>query len=515
MRQVKGWLRFLFLGTLLAATALSAHAQLPPEFKGQDLGEPEQSGSVAVSDQGVWTVVAGGNDIWGANDTGYFVFREHTGNGNVTMRFVEKRDHDITTPAKSGPMLRGSLEPDAISAFLPFQGDRLVDPHFRFEDGDSTTNFEIEMRGHAPSPDTPLWQRLERQGNRISGLISDDGRIWTSLVSVQMENMPQTVLAGLAATKHSASGETPVTVVYDNVSIGPGLSPQNVVAMGRDRGALVMWSAVPGAEGYNVYLLADDRTANKITAEPTQNTSIEIPNLENGKATTVVVAAIQGGTEGVGVRAVVTPGAPVSGGLQGVNINTVQPGSHSVDANGVITLRGAGHAIGVAGTYAGRSDGFYFLGMPRSGNATVTVRVVSGPDAEREDPNRQAALMFRESLNEDARFVMMDVTSENGVRLQSRTTISGVAEAIDAEVADPTARPVWLRVVRNGNTFTGFVAEDEAGQEFRQVGDPVTIEGFSELAYVGLGISPRTGFDARPENNLESAEATFDNLTIQ
>jgi hypothetical protein len=512
--QVKGWIRFLFLGVLIVTPALSAHAQLPPEFKGQDLGDPEQPGSVAVDNKGVWTVVAGGNDIW-TTDQGYFVFREHIGNGNVTMRFLQKLNHDITTPAKSGPMMRASLENQAVSAFLPFQGDRLVDPHFRFEEGDSSTNFGIEMRGHAPSPDNPLWQRLERQGNRFSGLISDDGRVWTSVVSVQMDNMPQTVLAGLAATKHSASGETPVTVVYDNVSVGTDLSPQNVVAIARDKGALVMWSAVPGAEGYNVYTLGEDRSTNKITADPTKNTSIELQNLENGKPTTVVVSAIQAGKEGIGIRAVVTPGPAVAGSFQGVNINTVQPGSHTVDANGVITMRGAGHAIGVAGTASGRSDGFYFLAAPQSGNATVTVRVAEGPNAEREDPNRQAGVMFRESLNEDARFVMMDVTSENGVQLQRRTTVSGMAEVTDAEVADPAARPVWLRVVRNGNTFTGFVAEDAAGQNFRQVGDPITIEGFSEQAYVGLGLSPRTGFDARPAGNVEFAEAKFDNLTVK
>jgi hypothetical protein len=515
MHRRNGWFYSFGLIGLLVASAVPGRAQLPAEYKFQDLGEPEQAGKVTVDDKGVWSVTAGGNDIWGGADQGFFVFKTQTGDGNITMRFVEKKDHDITTPAKSGPMMRASTEADAVSAFLPFQGDRLVDPHFRFEQGGASTNFEIEMRGHPPAPNTPLWQRLERQGTRVSGLISDDGRIWTSLVSVAMPNLPPEMLVGIGATKHSASGETPVTVVYDNVTTGTDLSPQNVVALARDRGALVMWNAIPGAEGYNVYTLADDRTSTRVTAEPTKNTSIELQNLENGKATTVVVAAVMAGKEGIGVQTLVTPGPAVAGGFQGVNINTLLPGSVSADANGVITMRGAGHVIGTLdNNIAGRSDGFYYLAMPASGNATATVRVVEGPSAEREDPNRQAGIMFRESLDQDARFVMMELTSESGARLQRRTEASAEAELTDAELSDAALRPVWLRVVRNGSTFTGFIAEDAEGKQFRQVGEPVTIEGFGDAAYVGIALSPRTGFGARPTDQIEFAEAKFDNLTV-
>jgi hypothetical protein len=209
------------------------------------------------------------------------------------------------------------------------------------------------------------------------------------------------------------------------------------------------------------------------------------------------------------------------GSLQGVNINTIQPGTASADASGVITLQGAGHAMGVvvspggASSATGRSDGFYFLAMPQTGDATATVRVVSGPDAARDDDGRQVALMFRESLDQDARFVMMDLTSGNGAELQSRTKASGTAQTTDAGLSDNSLRPVWLRVVRKGNTFTGFISEDKDGKTFRQVGDPVTIDGFASQAYVGLGIDPQTGFNARPPNGLETAQAKCDNLTIK
>ena len=127
--------------------------------------------------------------------------------------------------------------------------------------------------------------------------------------------------------------------------------------------------------------------------------------------------------------------------------------------------------------------------------------------------------MFRESLDQDARFVMMDLTSGNGAELQSRSKASDLAVQTDAALSDPSLRPVWLRVVRKGDTFTGFIAEDAAGQTFRQVGTPVTITGFASQAFVGLGLSPQTGFSAfypaaLPAPN-ELATATFDNLTVK
>jgi hypothetical protein len=517
MQHRKIWLLALCFCLLAVAAMPGALAQLPTDWKAEDVGEPEITGSTTYDPAtGRYTIQAGGSDIWGAGDSMHFAYRALQGNGSITMRFVARSGVDPTAPSKSGPMMRASIAPEAASAYLPFQGDRNMDPHYRFEDGDGTTNFEIENRGRIPTEGNPIWQRVERQGNRFASLISDDGRVWTSLVNAEFPNMPETVLAGIAVTKHAAtSSDGPVTVVYDNVTIGTDLSPQNVTAIARDRGALVMWNAVPGAEAYNVYTQGADLALNRITTEATPNTSLEISNLENGRATTIVVTAVQGGREGVGVRAVVTPAAPVLTTFQGVNINTVQSGQATADASGVVSLQGAGHAIGMATAQSGRADGFYFLTMPQTGNATATVRVVAGPDAEREDDNRQLGIMFRESLDQDARFVMTEITSGSGARLHYRTARSGVAENLDAEVADPFARPVWLRVVRNGNTFTAFVAEDAAGQNFRQVGDPITLDGFSEQAYVGVALSPRNGFNVRPPDGIEFATAQVDNLTVR
>jgi hypothetical protein len=513
---------------LLLACALPARADIPTGLTGVELGTPDPDSSFTTdATLGTITIKGGGGDIWGNDDEGFLVSRPITGDVTVTGRFVQKLVHPVRTPAKSGPMIRATTDVDAVSAYLPFQGDRLVDPHFRFASGDQTTNFEVQNRGHDPSPTTPLWQRLERQGNRISGLISNDGKIWNSIVSVTMDNMPAQTVAGLAANKHPASAnwnpapnppDAPVTVVYDNFAYGTDLSPENVTGVAQDKGAVVTWNAVTGADGYNVYTQGTDGKLTKVTTTPTKNTSMALTSLTNGQATTVVVSAVIGGKEGIGVEAVVTPAAPIGGGLTGININTIDPGSASMDASGVITVHGDGHAIGLTSnnTVGGQSDGFYYLAMPLTGDATATVRLVDGPNgpASRDDSGRQAGIMIRESLDQDARFVMMDTTSGNGTELQARSKASDLAAQTDAGVADSTARPVWLRVVRKGVVFTGFVSED-GGKTFRQVGDPVTITGFSGTAYVGLAVCPHNGFSVAEPGGPELATAKFDNLTIK
>jgi hypothetical protein len=528
MHRRNGWTCSFALIGLLVVSVGGVRAAVPAGLSEVNLGDAEPAGSVSVDEaKGLWTVTVGGSDIWGGADSGYFIYRNIEGNHNDTMRLLNRqgaKHHNIGgvdyDAAKTGPMLRATPDADAVTAFLPFQGERWIDPHYRFEQGGGMTNLEIEIRGHIPTPEQPLWQRIERQGNRFANLISDDGRVWNNILTVTMDQMPATTASGLGGTMHG--GDEPFVATYDNVTIGgTDLSPQNVVAQARDKGALVTWNAVPGAEGYNVYVQGADRSLNRVTAEATKNTSIELTNLENGKATTVVVAAVQGGKEGIGVETVVTPNPPV-GNFQGVNIGTILPGTATADASGVITMRGAGHAIGTATGQSSRADGFFFLAMP-AGNGTATVKLESGPEssdaARAGEADRQAGLMFRETLDQDARFVMVEARSGSDARLQVRSKTGGVPETTEAGLADPTARPLWLRVVRNNNTFTGFIAQDAEGKNFVQVGDPVTIDGFSPTAYVGVALSPRTGFGAyypaAPGFPQEFAEAKFSNLTVQ
>src|SRR5713101_8187263 len=128
MHSPNRWIYLLGLISLLLVGALPAHAasppSLPPDLKGQDLGTPDLPGSFTTdATKGTITVVAGGADIWGGADDGFFVSKEATGDGSITMRFTSRTGGHTDNAAKSGPDLRATADADSVSALLPFQGE--------------------------------------------------------------------------------------------------------------------------------------------------------------------------------------------------------------------------------------------------------------------------------------------------------------------------------------------------------------------------------------------------------
>jgi regulation of enolase protein 1 (concanavalin A-like superfamily) len=99
---------------------------------------------------------------------------------------------------------------------------------------------------------------------------------------------------------------------------------------------------------------------------------------------------------------------------------------------------------------------------------------------------------------------MTQVARKGNLQFKRRT---GFAESppdtqTDAIAADK--RPVWLRLVRKGDEFTGFVSED--GSNWIQVGDTEKIDGFAKEPYVGLA--------ACAHQDKEYSNVAFDNVTI-
>jgi hypothetical protein len=65
------------------------------------------------------------------------------------------------------------------------------------------------------------------------------------------------------------------------------------------------------------------------------------------------------------------------------------------------------------------------------------------------------------------------------------------------------ALPYWVKLVRSGNTFNGYISPD--GVNWVQVGTTQTIT-MAQGAYIGLAVSG--------DNNSTLATATFDNVSI-
>jgi hypothetical protein len=308
------------------------------------------------------------------------------------------------------------------------------------------------------------------------------------------------------------------------VGVAAAQAPEQVQFMPGDGRAVVLWMAPTGnVTGYNVYQYepsapgADPGPGKKVNADPIKETSLTVEGLQNGKSYHFRVSAIVDGAESaqagpapgrgndgsfeVGMVSVVVPQQPVTlggvAGFVGHNIGTDTPGSHTVEANGTITMKAGGWDIWE------EADGFYYLAVPMEGDATVTVRVVSGP-TEVSDTGGGWELggpMFRESLDTRSRFAMMQVSNgrnSNAHQFKKRVEFDTRPENDDGFPAsgDTTERPVWARVERRGDDFRAWISED--GTNFEEVGSGVTISGFANRAYVGLAFSAHD--DTAPGN---------------
>jgi N-acetylneuraminic acid mutarotase len=166
------------------------------------------------------------------------------------------------------------------------------------------------------------------------------------------------------------------------------------------------------------------------------------------------------------------------------------PGSAVTNTNGSITVTGSGADIW------NTADAFNFDSQPMSGNGTVITQVT----AQTNDSTwAKAGIMMRETLNSDSRYVLLALTPGNGITMQARTA-THVTPTISITVPGKTG--VWLELVRDGSTFTGYSSTD--GKTWTLVGS-VTIDMINNI---------QTGLAVTAHNNTTVCKATFSNIAI-
>ncbi|HET7014049.1 MAG TPA: ABC transporter permease subunit [Streptosporangiaceae bacterium] len=146
------------------------------------------------------------------------------------------------------------------------------------------------------------------------------------------------------------------------------------------------------------------------------------------------------------------------------------------------------------------NDTFYFVHQPLTGNGTITVRVtslaekvVSGggrvpapgqgqsapPLTSATVPWAKAGIIIKQKDLPGSAYAAMLVTGSHGVRMQYNYTgdLAGLPGNVSA------AEPRWLRLVRAGNSITGYDSAD--GTHWTKVG-AVTLAGLRSVVQVGL-----------------------------
>ncbi|WP_260705928.1 SMP-30/gluconolactonase/LRE family protein [Edaphobacter flagellatus] len=158
--------------------------------------------------------------------------------------------------------------------------------------------------------------------------------------------------------------------------------------------------------------------------------------------------------------------------------------------NGTFTVNGSGSSI------SGTADQFNYAYQAAGTSYTITARVVSMTNT---NSGAQAGVMIRETLDAGSTMANINVTPSNGVTWVYRTATSGTTSG---SRTSGLVAPYWVRVIRNGNTFTGYFSSD--GTNWTQQGT-VSIS-MANNAYIGLVVSSR--------NSSQLCTATFDNVSI-
>ncbi len=245
------------------------------------------------------------------------------------------------------------------------------------------------------------------------------------------------------------------------------------------------WNAVAGATSYNVR-----RSTTSGGPYVTIATGLVATNFTDTVAATTgyyyVVSAVIGGMESLNSAeaGLLLPYPWLSQDIGNVGV------SGSVEfQNGVFAQDASG------GDIWGTTDAFRFTYLATSGDCTITARVTN---LENTDPWAKAGVMIRESLVPNSRNTFMFVSPGNGVGWQTRTSAGG--NTSNAVTAGLTA-PCWVRLVRSGNTFTGYYSTN--GKTWTQRG--TTTLAMSTNVFIGLALTSH--------NNSTLCTAGFDNVT--
>lgn len=195
-----------------AGLSTAASSTLLPDcsniWQGQDIGSVAAAGSF-VEEDGSITVHASGADIWGRRDELHYVYQTLEGDGEIVARLTSLTPaHDWT---KAGVMVRATLSSESRHAMIISTVGHGVAFKYRKRDGGPSA-----PSGSGRRLSMPVWLRLVRSGNTLTGYVSRNGSHWWRWDRVRI-SLPRSVLIGLALTSH-ADGVL-ATATFDNVTV--------------------------------------------------------------------------------------------------------------------------------------------------------------------------------------------------------------------------------------------------------------------------------------------------------
>ncbi len=156
---------------------------------------------------------------------------------------------------------------------------------------------------------------------------------------------------------------------------------------------------------------------------------------------------------------------PTVGMITPVNIGTVTLPGTGTYSNGVYTINSSAATIG------GTSDSFGFSNIAKFGDATLISEVTSFSSTV---SSGLAGLMLRDGSAANAEFAGAFVDTNGSVVFETRQSIGGTAtsSSITGISIPTTSSPIWLKLVRSGQGFTGSYSTN--GSSYTQIGSTQT-----------------------------------------
>jgi len=172
------------------------------------VGKACTQGSV-VSSNGVYTILAGGIDIYGKTDEFHYAFQNFAGNGMVMARVNAPFTGDAW--AKAGVMIRETRAAGAKHAMMVVTPGFGTSLQYRKANDDISANTTP-----GDGKKAPYWVKIKRVGDVFTGYKSVDGNTWTPVGTVTIPMQPN-VLIGICLTSHAGCSST--TAKFDNVIV--------------------------------------------------------------------------------------------------------------------------------------------------------------------------------------------------------------------------------------------------------------------------------------------------------
>ncbi len=144
----------------------------------------------------------------------------------------------------------------------------------------------------------------------------------------------------------------------------------------------------------------------------------------------------------------------------------------------------------------GTNDQFNFASTSVTNDGSIIAEVTSQQNT---DPWAKAGVMYRNDTSAGSTFADVVITPGNGVSFQWRNVTGGQCNSVQVSAN----APVWVKLTRSGNNFSGYYSLD--GTNWIQIATAQTIP-MNAVALVGLAVSAH--------NNGSLSTATFAGINI-